>query len=65
MALKLTIRQMEARYEALSEASEHLRMDWSDSAIEHAEGLVMADWLKDQALKWLAKAEAARGAVAK
>lgn len=60
MAKKLTAKQMEARYEALSEASEHLRMDWTNSAVESLEGLVMADWLKEQALKWLAKSVDAR-----
>jgi hypothetical protein len=56
MAKKVTAQQMEARYEALREASEHLRMGWTDNAVEHSEGLVMADWLGEQALKWLAKA---------
>ncbi|HAL2109913.1 TPA: hypothetical protein H5X26_004992 [Escherichia coli] len=60
MAKKLTAKQMEARYEALTEAAEHLLMDWTDNTIEHAEGLVMSDWLKEQARKWLARAEAAR-----
>lgn len=60
MAKKLTVKQMDARYEALREASEHLRMDWSDKAVECAEGLVMADWLKQEALKWLDKANLAR-----
>lgn len=60
MAKKLTVKQMDARYEALREASEHLRMDWSDKAVECAEGLVMADWLKQEALKWLDKAKLAR-----
>lgn len=62
MANKLTAKQMDARYEALSEAAEHLLMDWTDEPTEHAEGLVMSDWLKKEAGKWLARAEAAREA---
>ncbi|MBV7514534.1 hypothetical protein [Pseudomonas sp. PDM25] len=63
MGKKLTAKQMEARYEALNEASEHLHLDWTSSALESSEGLVMADWLKEQALKWLDKANGAhRGA---
>ncbi|NWA11972.1 hypothetical protein [Pseudomonas gingeri] len=53
MAKKLTAKQMEARYEALNEAAEHLLMDWTDRPTEHSEGLVMSDWLKAQARKWL------------
>lgn len=60
MAKKLTVRQLEARYEALSEASEHLRMDWTSSAAEQAEGLIMADWLQQEAAKWLERAQAER-----
>ncbi|PSL90789.1 hypothetical protein [Pseudomonas sp. R9.37] len=56
MAKTLTTEQMEARYEALREASQHLQMDWTNSAIERSEGLLMADWLSEQALKWLSKA---------
>lgn len=56
MAKTLTTKQMEARYEALIEAAEHLQMDWTNSAVERSEGLLMADWLREQALKWLAKA---------
>ncbi|MNC34500.1 hypothetical protein D3C76_1618900 [compost metagenome] len=62
MAKKLTVKQMAARYEALNEVSEHLRMDWTSSAIESSEGLVIADWLKEQAMKWLAKANGAHSA---
>jgi hypothetical protein len=56
LAPTLTTKQIQARYEALSEASEHLRMDWTNSAVERSQGLLMADWLKVEALKWLAKA---------
>jgi hypothetical protein len=60
MAKRLTAAQMEARYEALAEASEHLRMNWTDKPIEAAEGEIMADWLQAQAVNWLAKAQALR-----
>jgi hypothetical protein len=60
MAKKLTAKQMEARYEALNEAAEHLLMDWTDQPTEHSEGQVMSDWLKMQARKWLERAMAAR-----
>ena len=56
MAKTLTTKQLEARYEALVEAAEHLQMDWTNSAVERSEGLLMADWLREQALKLLAKA---------
>lgn len=64
MAKSLSIAQMDARYEALEEASQHLRMNWTDVETEIDEGLVMADWLHAQALKWLAKAQDARAALA-
>ncbi|QOI07930.1 MULTISPECIES: hypothetical protein [Pseudomonas syringae group] len=60
MAKRLTIAQMEARYEALAEASEHLRMEWTDNDLEAIEGHLMADWLQEQARKWLLRAENAR-----
>lgn len=60
MAKRLTVAQMEARFQALDEASEHLRMNWTDNPLEAVEGEVMADWLRTQALSWLAKAQAAR-----
>ncbi|MDZ5605196.1 hypothetical protein SJI00_20705 [Pseudomonas sp. RP23018S] len=60
MAKRLTVAQMEARYEALFEASEHLRMNWTNKPLEAVEGEVMADWLKAQAVNWLAKAQASR-----
>ncbi|WP_147464747.1 hypothetical protein [Pseudomonas cannabina] len=60
MAKKLSPAQMEARYEALAEASEHLRMNWTDVPIEAVEGEIMAEWLHTQALNWLARAQAAR-----
>jgi hypothetical protein len=63
MAKPLTIAQMDARYEALEEASQHLRMNWTDVQTEINEGMVMADWLHAQALKWLAKAQDARAAL--
>lgn len=56
MGKKLTSKQMEARYEALNEASEHLHLDWTSSALESSEGLVMADWLKEQAFASNSKA---------
>ena len=56
MAKKLTAKQMHARYEALNEAAEHLLMTWTDNPVESAEGLVMSDWLKEQARKWLERA---------
>ncbi|MFJ3487197.1 hypothetical protein ACIPL1_27825 [Pseudomonas sp. NPDC090202] len=56
MAKKLTAKQLYGRYEALSEAAEHLQMEWTDSATESAEGLVMSDWLRGEARKWLARA---------
>lgn len=64
MAEKLTIKQLDARYEALAEASEHLRHDWTSSPTEHAEGLVMAEWLRREAGKWLIRAETERAQVA-
>jgi hypothetical protein len=60
VAKRLTVAQMEARFQALDEASEHLRMNWTDHPLEAVEGEVMADWLRGQALNWLAKAQAAR-----
>lgn len=62
MAKRLTVAEMEARYQALDEASEHLRMEWSDNETEAVQGIVMADWLHEQALKWLRKADMAREA---
>ncbi|RMV90773.1 hypothetical protein [Pseudomonas coronafaciens] len=59
MAKRLTVEQMDARYEALAEASEHLCMNWTDKPIEAVEGEIMADWLHAQAVNWLAKAQAA------
>lgn len=57
MAKKLTKRQMIARYEALTEAAMHLELvDWTDVPSEREEGVVMADWLKREAQKWLNKA---------
>lgn len=55
MPVKLTAAQMSARYEALLEASEHLRMTWTDNNLEFSEGLVMSEWLASQANKWLDK----------
>jgi|GEM_PF-2488661 len=61
MAKKLTAKQMDARYEALAEAAEHLLLlDWTDKPIERTEGVAMAEWLKNQAGNWLARAEQAR-----
>lgn len=63
MAEKLTVQQMDARYEALAEAAEHLLvLDWTDKQIERVEGVAMAEWLKKQADKWLARAQEAREA---
>lgn len=62
MAKKLTARQMDGRYEALSEAAEHLLMDWTNVPSEFAEGRVMSEWLKKEARKWLARADEARKA---
>lgn len=63
MAKRLTAAQMEARYEALVEASEHLRMNWTNKPLEAVEGEVMANWLQTQAVSWLAKAQSARESV--
>jgi hypothetical protein len=60
MAKKLTARQMLARYEALTEAALHLEMDWTDVPSERAEGLVIAEQLKREALKWLNKSKEAK-----
>lgn len=60
MAKRLTVAQMEARFQALDEASEHLRMNWTDDPVEAIEGEVMADWLRAQALSWLERAQAAK-----
>ena len=57
MAKKLTERQMVARYEALTEAAMHLELDWTDVPSEREEGIVIADWLKREAQKWLKKAK--------
>lgn len=62
MAKRLTVAEMEARYQALDEASEHLRMEWTDNETEAVQGFVMADWLQEQARKWLHKADMAREA---
>lgn len=53
MAKRLTAKQLHARYEALSEAAQHLRMDWTDDPTESAQGEEMANWLDKQSLKWL------------
>jgi hypothetical protein len=50
---------MEARYVAIKDTSEHLR----SCAVEGSEGHVMADWIKEQALKWLDKVNGARSAI--
>tara|TARA_R110001592_G_scaffold47952_4_gene151516 strand:+ start:435 stop:617 length:183 start_codon:yes stop_codon:yes gene_type:complete len=55
MPKALTSKQQEARYAALSEAAEHLRMDWATNSDEAEQGLEMAKWLDAQALKWLSK----------
>lgn len=60
MAKRLTVAQLMARYEALSEASEHLRMEWTDNPVEAQQGEIMADLLRDMSLKWLEKAELAQ-----
>lgn len=58
MAKKLTTKQMVARYEALTEAAMHLELvDWTDIPSEREEGVVMADWLKREAQKWLNKSQ--------
>lgn len=57
MAKKLTERQMVARYEALTEAAMHLELDWTDVPSEREEGIVIADWLKREAQKWLKKSK--------
>lgn len=51
MAKPITIAQMDAGYETMEEASQHLRMNWTDVETEIDEGMVMADWLHAQALK--------------
>lgn len=48
MAKRLTAAQMESRYEEFGEASEHLRMDWTNKPLEAVEGEIMADWLHAQ-----------------
>ena len=46
---RLTPEQCEARYEALAEAAEHLRMTWTDCDLEIEEGLRIAEWLDRKA----------------
>lgn len=53
---RLTPEQCEARYEALAEAAEHLRMTWTDCEIEIEEGLRIAEWLDRKADYWLHQA---------
>lgn len=63
MASKLSVKQMDGRYEALAEASQHLKLlDWTDVPSERQEGLMMAEWLQKEAVKWLRKANVAREA---
>ena len=50
---------MEARYVAVKDTSEQLR----SCALEDSEGLVMADRIKEQVLKWLDKVNGARSAI--
>jgi hypothetical protein len=50
---RLSQEQIQARFEALIEAAEHLRQDWTDDPVERSEGNTIADWLEKEALKWL------------
>lgn len=56
MARRLTAKECEARYEALAEAADHLRLTWSDDPVEVEQGLEMADWLDGKADAWLREA---------
>lgn len=54
MAAKLTNAQAMARYEAYSEAADHLEnLGWSEDKTELAQGLIAAQHLRRQAQKYL------------
>ena len=50
---RLTNAQLEARFEALTEAAGHLRLDWTDDKLEWEEGKKIAAWLDREAEKCL------------
>ncbi len=51
--------RLHARIEAMTEAAEHLRQDWTNDPVEKMEGLKIADWLdkkaRHQAVEWTAR----------
>lgn len=49
----LTEEQIDARMTAFEEAALHLEQAWSDSDEEHRQGLIVADWIRNQAENWL------------
>lgn len=57
MTRSLTSAQCKARYEALAEAAEHLRVNWSVDPVELREGHEMSHWLDKKADAWLQEAE--------
>lgn len=56
MPRRLSAEECEARYEALGEAADHLRLTWTHDPVEIEQGLEMADWLDGQAEAWLREA---------
>lgn len=56
MSPRPTSKELYARYEAFSEAFEHLRMEWTECRIEIKQGNIVADRLMNEAIKWLARA---------
>lgn len=61
MAAKLTPAQALARYEAYTEAADHLEnLGWSEDKTELAQGLIAAQHMRRQAQKYLALAHSRR-----
>ena len=50
----LTEEQIDARMTAFEEAAEHLEQEWADTPEEHRQGLIVADFIRNQAENWLA-----------
>lgn len=50
----LTQEQIDARMLAFEEAAEHLEQEWAETEEEHRQGLIVAEFIRNQAENWLA-----------
>lgn len=48
----MTDEQIDARLTAFEEAASHLEMAWADTAEEFAQGLIVAEFIRNAALNW-------------